>query len=80
MLVFANYYRNFIPDFATIATHLAALTKKDTVFHWGSTEQAAVDKLKSSFSRVIRVIRVNKVIIIRVIRVIIIRRQITTTH
>ena len=50
MLGFANYYRNFIPDFATIATPLTALTKKDTVFHWGSTEQAAVDKLKSSFS------------------------------
>lgn len=48
-LGFANYYRIFIPDFATIAGPLIALTKKGTPFAWGSGEDAAFKQLQRRF-------------------------------
>lgn len=46
----ANFYRKFVPDFATIASPLTDLTKKGLPNHvkWGSNEQQAFTKLKSA--------------------------------
>ena len=42
------FYHQFFPQFATIASPLAALTGK-RVWHWGATEQRAFEELKESF-------------------------------
>uniref|UniRef100_A0A914XSF5 RNA-directed DNA polymerase n=1 Tax=Panagrolaimus superbus TaxID=310955 RepID=A0A914XSF5_9BILA len=42
----ASYHRKFIQGFSTIASPLLALTRKDTKFCWGDTEQEAFDALK----------------------------------
>ena len=44
---FANYYRKFIPNFATIAAPLNKLLKKNVSFNFDETCMAAFDKLKS---------------------------------
>ena len=42
----ASYYRKFVPNFATVARPLHALTKKDVPFLWSSECQDALTKLK----------------------------------
>lgn len=42
---FANYHRNFIKDFAKLATPLYAITGKRQ-FHWGEEQQSAFEKVK----------------------------------
>ncbi|KAF6783741.1 reverse transcriptase domain protein [Colletotrichum sojae] len=49
-LGFANYYRIFIPNYATIVEPLTRLTKKSEVFHWGPTQEAAFQELKRLFA------------------------------
>jgi hypothetical protein len=48
-LGFANFYRTFIPQFATIATPLTRLTGKDTEFRWDVACQEAYVELKELF-------------------------------
>jgi predicted aspartyl protease len=43
---FANYYREFIPDFSNIANPLTALTKKDVPFNWSKPCEEAFETLK----------------------------------
>ena len=43
----ASYYRRFIKGFATIASPMTALTKKETPFRWDSKCQQAFEDLKS---------------------------------
>lgn len=43
---FANYYRQFIPEFSRMALPLTALTKKDVSFRWSVECQDAFEKLK----------------------------------
>ncbi|KAF4474522.1 Transposon Tf2-8 polyprotein [Colletotrichum fructicola Nara gc5] len=47
-LGFANYYRDFIPDFSTTAAPLTYLTKKDVPYHWTDNCQQAFEKLKTA--------------------------------
>ena len=49
-LGFANFYRNFIKNFAHISNPLHELTKKGTPFKWGSEQETAFTTLKRSFS------------------------------
>src|SRR5438445_7640094 len=46
----ANFYRRFIPDFATIARSLNDLTKKNVPFKWDAPQQRAFDQLKRAFT------------------------------
>lgn len=48
-LGFANFYREFMPDFSEVAAPLTALTKKDVVFRWGPDEEQAFGLLKRRF-------------------------------
>ena len=41
-----NHYRRFVRDFATIATLLYKLLKKDITFTWGTTKQNSFELLK----------------------------------
>jgi hypothetical protein len=45
-LGFANYYREFIPQFLNIVQPLTDLTKKDVQFQWRDAEQRAFTHLK----------------------------------
>jgi hypothetical protein len=49
-LGFANFYRNFIPDFSRIVLPLTNLLKKDQPFLWDPTAQSAFDYLKTQFT------------------------------
>ena len=42
----AGYYRKFIPNFASIASPLTELTKKDVAFTWNNSHQAAFLQIK----------------------------------
>jgi hypothetical protein len=46
---FANFYRRFIQDFATLARPLHDLTKKDIPWQWHPEQQQAFDALKQWF-------------------------------
>ncbi|KAI0994041.1 hypothetical protein K3495_g14141 [Podosphaera aphanis] len=48
-LGFANFYREFIPNFSKIAQPLLNLTKKDHAFVWLSEHQKSFELLKESF-------------------------------
>lgn len=41
-----NYYRRFVKDFATVATPISDLTKKNVEFIWGKEKQTAFEILK----------------------------------
>jgi hypothetical protein len=47
---FANFYQRFIQNFSQLARPLHDLTKKDTPFVWGSTQQSAFEQLKATFT------------------------------
>ena len=47
-LWFANYYRRFIPSYASIAAPLTMLTEKDLLWHWGPLQRTAFVDLKSA--------------------------------
>ena len=49
-LGFANFYRQFIPNFSQIVTPLTNLTRKDVKFEWSASCQLAFDTLKQAFS------------------------------
>ena len=42
-----NYYRQFIPGYASISSSLCNLLKKNTTFKWGEEEEKAFIKLKN---------------------------------
>jgi hypothetical protein len=48
---FANFYRRFIQDFATLARPLHDLTKKDVPWQWHPEQQQAFDVLKQRFCK-----------------------------
>ncbi|WMV23718.1 hypothetical protein MTR67_017103, partial [Solanum verrucosum] len=43
----ASYYRQFVKNFASIATHLISLTKKEVPFEWTEKCEASFQKLKT---------------------------------
>ena len=47
----ASYYRKFIDKFSFISTVLSNLTKKDAVWEWGPTQQAAFEGLKRAMTQ-----------------------------
>ena len=48
-LELANYYRQFMKDFARIAKPLHEMTRKETKWSWGERQQRAFEKLKQRF-------------------------------
>ncbi|QRW26650.1 Retrotransposable element Tf2 protein [Rhizoctonia solani] len=46
-LGFVNYLRRFIPNFSSVACPLHNLTKKESLWSWGVTEEAAFQELKA---------------------------------
>src|ERR1043165_2349387 len=46
-----NYYRNFVPNFATIARPLYKLVKKDQPFEWGKEQAKALATLKERMTQ-----------------------------
>jgi len=46
----ANYYRQFVKDFATIAKPLHEMTRKETKWNWGERQQKAFEELKRRFT------------------------------
>uniref|UniRef100_A0A8C6XU88 ribonuclease H n=1 Tax=Naja naja TaxID=35670 RepID=A0A8C6XU88_NAJNA len=49
LLGFANYYRTFIPGFATLTFPLTQLLRKKVPFQWGPPQQQAFEALKKAF-------------------------------
>ena len=47
----AGYYRAFIKNFATIASPLNKLKKKDVPFHWNASQQQSFDQLKAALTQ-----------------------------
>ena len=45
----ANYYRQFVKDFAKLARPLNNLTRKDEKWRWEEEEQKAFEQLKTVF-------------------------------
>jgi len=46
----ANYYRQFVKDFAKVALPMNQLTRKDKKWKWGEEQQAAFEQLKAVFT------------------------------
>ena len=46
----ANYYRQFVKDFAKVALPMNQLTRKDERWKWGEERQAAFEQLKAVFT------------------------------
>ncbi|QRW18200.1 Retrotransposable element Tf2 protein [Rhizoctonia solani] len=46
-LGFVNYLRRFIPNFSSVACPLHNLTKKESLWSWGVTEEVAFQELKA---------------------------------
>ena len=46
----ANYYRQFVKDFAKIAQPLNNLTRKEEKWKWGDKQQGAFEQLKQVFT------------------------------
>ena len=46
----ANYYKQFVKDFATIAKPLYETTRKEKKWDWGEKQQKAFEKLKRKFT------------------------------
>ena len=46
----ANYYRQFVKDFATIAKPLHETMRKDKKWNWGEKQQKAFEELKRRFT------------------------------
>ena len=46
----ANYYRQFVKDFAKIARPLHEMTRKENKWSWGEKQQKAFEKLKERFT------------------------------
>lgn len=49
-LGFANFYRCFIKKFSEISSPLIALTKKGSIWRWGTEENSAFEQLKRIFA------------------------------
>src|SRR6187551_1172547 len=49
-LGFANFYRRFVENFATLACPLNDLTCKNFAFAWGTHKQTAFDTLREAFT------------------------------
>ena len=49
-IAFANFYHQFIKDFAKLASPLTALTKKNVAFKWETPEQHTFESIKKAFS------------------------------
>jgi len=45
----ANYYRQFVKDFAKIARPLHEMTRKENKWSWGERQQKAFEELKERF-------------------------------
>ncbi|KAF8747934.1 hypothetical protein RHS01_11152 [Rhizoctonia solani] len=50
-LGFVNYLRRFIPNFSLVARPLHNLTKKDSPWSWGNSEETAFKELKALVTR-----------------------------
>ncbi|XPS94913.1 hypothetical protein M3J09_004211 [Ascochyta lentis] len=50
-LGFANFYRQFISQFSSMAEPLTRLTGKNATFKWGEPQQRAFDAMKAAFTR-----------------------------
>lgn len=50
-VAFANYYRKFVKNFATLAQPLNHLTRKSTIFRWGEESKKAFTAIKNALSR-----------------------------
>ena len=48
-LGFANFYRDFIPEFSRIAEPLHELTRKGVTFRWSEAHEKAFQRLKAAF-------------------------------
>ena len=46
----ANYYRQFVKDFAKIAKPLHEMMRKETKWSWGERQQKAFEELKVRFT------------------------------
>ena len=49
-IVFANFYQQFIKDFAKMASLLTTLTKKNIIFKWEEPKQNTFESIKKAFS------------------------------
>ena len=49
-IAFANFYHQFIKDFAKLASSLTALTKKNVAFKWETSKQHTFESIKKVFS------------------------------
>lgn len=48
---FLSYYKKHIPRFAILIAPIRELVKNDVVFHWGDTQNEALEQLKQALSQ-----------------------------